>query len=302
MSPENLWSYTLQPEDTSKKYLEILKRKFHFSNKLLQTLKQGEKVWVNGQFTYLTTRGQAGETLSINFNTPEVSNLTAEPLPLEVLYEDDYLLAVNKPAGQVVHPNPRYSVSTLGNAVTSHWHTKGEAHTFRPIHRIDRNTSGVVVIAKNKFAHQQLAWQLEHGQIIKRYLGFVSGKLPVLTGELNGAIGFAPGSFIKRQVQLNGLPALTRFRILRRYTQADLLEFELATGRTHQIRVHCQSFGHPLLGDDLYGGDISLINRQALHSFMYVLKHPATGQQLVFRAKFPSDLIILGQKLLRHSV
>ncbi|MHB8126822.1 MAG: RluA family pseudouridine synthase [Desulfitobacteriaceae bacterium] len=301
MSYDGLWKYTLQPEDTAKKYLEILKRKFHFSNKLLQTLKQGEKVWVNGQFTYLTTRGQAGETLSINFHTPEASNLDAEPLPLEVLYEDDYLLAVNKPAGQVVHPNPRYPTSTLGNAVANYWQTKGESHTFRPIHRIDRNTSGVIVIAKNKFAHQQLAWQLEHGQILKRYLGFVSGKVPLITGELNGAIGFAPGSFIKRQVQTNGLPALTRYRVLRQYLQAALLEFELATGRTHQIRVHCQSLGHPLLGDDLYDGDISLINRQALHSFMYCLKHPATGQQLVLRARFPNDLVILGQKLFNHS-
>ncbi len=301
MSTDRLWKYTLQPEDTTRKYLEILKRKFHFSNKLLQTLKQGEKVWVNGQFTYLTARGQAGEILSINFNTPEVSNLDAESLPLEVLYEDDYLLAVNKPAGQVVHPNPRYAASTLGNAVANYWQRKGEAHTFRPVHRIDRNTSGVVVIAKNKFAHQQLAWQLEHRQILKRYLGFVSGKIPIITGVLDGEIGLAPGSFIRRQVQKGGLAALTRFRVLRYYVRATLLEFELATGRTHQIRVHCQSYGHPLLGDDLYEGDCTLINRQALHSFMYSIKHPATGQQLVFRAKLPRDLIILGQQLLKQS-
>ncbi len=142
MSEDSLWKYTLQPEDNAKKYLDILKRKFHFSNKLLQSLKQGEKVWVNGQFTYLTRRGQAGEILTVNLNPPETANLQAEPLPLEILYEDNYLLAINKPAGQVVHPNPRYPANTLGNAVSNHWQNKGETHTFRPIHRIDRNTSG----------------------------------------------------------------------------------------------------------------------------------------------------------------
>lgn len=300
--PENsLWKYTLQPEDNAKKYLEILKRKFHFSNKLLQSLKQGEKVWVNGQFTYLTRRGQTGEILTINLNTPEAVNLKADPLPIEILFEDNYLLAVNKPAEQVVHPNHRYPANTLGNAVINHWQNKGEIHTFRPIHRIDRNTSGVVVVAKNKFAHQQLARQLEQGYIKKYYLGFISGKMPELSGELNGAIGFAPGSFIKRQVQTNGLPALTHYRVLHQYSQASLVEFELFTGRTHQIRVHCQSLGHPLLGDDLYGGDTTLIDRQALHSYLYILKHPVTGKHLKIKANFPSDLINLRQKLLKHS-
>jgi 23S rRNA pseudouridine1911/1915/1917 synthase len=301
MSEDSLWKYTLQPEDNAKKYLEILKRKFHFSNKLLQSLKQGEKVWVNGKFTYLTRRGQAGDILTVNLNTPEATNLKADPLPLEILYEDNYLLAVNKPAGQVVHPNPQYPANTLGNAVINHWQNKGEAHTFRPIHRIDRNTSGVVVVAKNKFAHQQLARQLEQGNIKKCYLGFISGKIPQISGELNGPIGFAPGSFIKRQVQANGLPALTRYLVLRQNSQASLLEFELITGRTHQIRVHCQSIGHPLLGDNLYGGDTSLINRQALHSYEYQINHPVTRRQLTFRAKFPLDLIILGQTLFKHS-
>jgi 23S rRNA pseudouridine1911/1915/1917 synthase len=299
--PENsLWNYTLRPEDNAKKYLEILKRKFHFSNNLLQSLKQGEKVWVNGQFTYLTRRGQTGEILTVDLNTPEAANLKADPLPIEILYEDNYLLAVNKPAGQVVHPNHRYPANTLGNAVMNHWQNRGEIHAFRPIHRIDRNTSGVVVVAKNKFAHQQLARQLEHGNIKKYYLGFISGKMPESSGELNGAIGFAPGSFIKRQVQANGLPALTLYRVLRQYNQASLLEFELITGRTHQIRVHCQSLGRPLLGDDLYDGDTTLIDRQALHSYLYQLKHPVTGIQLEIKADFPSDLIDLGQKLLIH--
>ncbi|MDD4346694.1 MAG: pseudouridine synthase, partial [Desulfitobacteriaceae bacterium] len=106
------------------------------------------------------------------------------------------------------------------------------------------------------------------------------------------------GSFIKRQVQANGLPALTLYRVIRQFSQASLLEFELITGRTHQIRVHCQSLGNPLLGDDLYDGDTTLIDRQALHSYLYQLKHPLTGRHLTIKANFPSDLIKLVQKLL----
>jgi 23S rRNA pseudouridine1911/1915/1917 synthase len=301
MTDDNLWKYTLQAEDNLKKYLDILKRKFHFSNKLLQSLKQGEKVWVNGRFTYLTSRGQNGDILSINLHPPELTNLEAHALPLEVIYEDNYLLAVNKAAGQVVHPNPSYPEKTLGNAVAHYWQTRGEAHIFRPIHRIDRNTSGVIIIAKNKYCHQQLARQLEQGLIKKYYLGFSSGLMTETSGELNGAIGLAPGSFIKRQVQADGLPALTRFRVLRQYHQAALVEFVLSSGRTHQIRVHCQNFGHPLLGDDLYGGDTSLIDRQALHSYRYELKHPLTGQQLKLQARLPRDLIALGKILFAYS-
>ncbi|MHB1653722.1 MAG: RluA family pseudouridine synthase [Desulfitobacteriaceae bacterium] len=297
MTSDDLWEYVLQPQDAGKKYQEILRRRFHFSGKLLQTLKQGERVWVNGQFTFLTARGQAGERLAVALITAEEPNLSGEMLPLEILYEDDYLLAVNKPPGQVVHPNPRYPRGTLGNAVAGYWERNGTSHPFRPVFRIDRNTSGVILVAKNRFAHQQLAWQSEHGKIHKNYLGFVSGSLPEESGQWEGAIGFAPDSFIQRKVRPNGLPSLTYFRVLKHYPQVSLVEFNLATGRTHQIRVHCQASGHPLLGDDLYGGNTDLIQRQALHSFKYAFQHPVTGLHTVIRAPFPKDLQDLIRKL-----
>ncbi|WP_088189561.1 RluA family pseudouridine synthase [Desulfosporosinus sp. FKA] len=289
-SVNTLWEYRLQPEDAGQKYLSILKHKFHFSLKVLQHLKQGERVWVDGRFTYLTARGKEGQLLTIQLFAEEESPIQGEDLPLSILYEDDYLLAVNKPVGQVVHPNRRYPDNTLGNAVIGYWERKGEQRLFRPIHRIDRNTSGVVIIAKNQFTHQQLAWQLERGHIHKRYYGFVHGYLRADSGSINSPIGLAPNSFIKRQIQENGEPSRTDYRVIRRYSEACLLEFILETGRTHQIRVHCESMGHPLLGDDLYGGNTSLINRQALHSSVYAFLHPVTGLPLVIRAPFPEDL------------
>jgi 23S rRNA pseudouridine1911/1915/1917 synthase len=292
-----LWEYRLQSGDSGQKYLTILLHKFHFSLKLLQRLKQGERVWVNGVFTYLTARGKEGETLSILLHSDEETNIQGEDLPLDILYDDEYLLAVNKPVGQVVHPTHRYLTNTLGNAVIGYWERKGEHRLYRPIHRIDRNTSGVVIIAKNQFAHQQLAWQLERGQILKRYYGFVEGVVRENEGTIEDPIGFAPDSFIKRQVHLDGMPARTLFRVLRRYPNATFLEFNLETGRTHQIRVHCECIGHPLLGDDLYGGDTTLLTRQALHSSVYAFQHPATCLPLVIRAPFPEDLIELMKKL-----
>ena len=292
-----LWEYRLQSEDSGQKYLTILLHKFHFSLRLLQRLKQGERVWVNGNFTYLTARGKEGETLSVQLFSDEETNIPGENLPLDILYEDEYLLAVNKPVGQVVHPTHRYLTNTLGNAVIGYWERKAEHRLYRPIHRIDRNTSGVVIIAKNQFAHQQLAWQLERGQIHKRYFGFVKGVVRENAGTIDDPIGFAPDSFIKRNIHPDGMPARTLFRVLHRYPNATFLEFILETGRTHQIRVHCEGFGHPLLGDDLYGGDTTLLHRQALHSSVYAFLHPATGLPIVIRAPFPKDLRDLVKKL-----
>lgn len=290
MNRPNLWEYRLRAEDSGQKYLSILQHKFHFSVKLLQRLKQGERVWVNGKFSYLTTRGKEGDTLSIQLFSEEEASIQGEDLPLDILYEDEYLLAVNKPVGQVVHPNRRYPTNTLGNAVIGHWERKGENRLYRPIHRIDRNTSGVVVVAKNQFAHQQLAWQLERGHIHKRYHGFVEGVVPEDEGTIDDPIGFAPDSFIKRQINPGGMTARTGFRVLHRYPTATFLEFILETGRTHQIRVHCEGIGHPLIGDDLYGGSQAILNRHALHSSMYAFLHPATGLPMVIRAPFPKDL------------
>lgn len=297
MLKDDLWEYTLQPQDHGKKYQEILARKFHFSRKLLQKLKQGEHAWVNGKFTYLTTRGKAGDQLALQLQMEEMPNIPGELLPLDILFEDEFLLIANKPHGQVVHPTPRYPSGTLGNAVVGYWNSKDTPHPFRPVHRIDRNTSGIVVIAKNRFTHQQLAYQLEHKLIHKYYIGFVHGQIEEDQGIIDQPIGLVPGSFIQHTVSPEGLPAQTRYQVLARYPQATLMKFILETGRTHQIRVHCQSIGHPLLGDDLYGGKRELIQRQALHSFLYAFNHPLSGDWVTFRAPWPQDLIELVSKL-----
>lgn len=299
--PADLWEYRLQPEDDGKKFGDILKNRFHFSHRLLQHIKQGERAWANGRFTYLTARGKAGDLLSVQLFEREEATIAGEDLPLDILYEDDYILALNKPPGQVVHPTPRYPSGTVGNAVVGYWERRGESRLFRPIHRIDRNTSGLVVIAKNRFAHQQLARQLERRQIKKVYLGIVQGLVADDEGRIDAPIGLTPGSYVLRTIVPDGLPSLTCYKVLKRYPSpeqkaslaATLMEFTPVTGRTHQIRVHCQAFGHPLLGDDFYGGSQTLISRQALHSSSYTFKHPLSGEMLTLTAPLPEDMLKL---------
>ena len=293
----DLWTYTLEAQDDGKKFQDILIRKFHFSQRLIQKLKIGKRAWVNGKFTFLNARGHTRDTLTIQLQSEELNSIPGEDLPLNILYEDNYILAIDKPAGQVVHPTPRYPTGTIGNAIVGYWLAKGEARPFRPVHRIDRNTSGVVVVAKNQFAHQQLAWQLEHNQIYKSYIGFVEGQFPKDSGVINAPISLVSGSFIQRQVSSDGLPSITNYTVLKRFKNACLVEFVLETGRTHQIRVHSQHLGHPLLGDDLYGGNTSLIERQALHSSMYKFLHPLNGEELTIHAPLPDDLHELLKKL-----
>jgi len=301
MTTENFFMYTLKPEDDGRKLQDLLVRRFHFSRKVIQKLKIGEKAWLDGKFTYLTSRGRAGQTLVLDIREEESTTVQAESLPLDILYEDHFFLAVNKAPGMVVHPNSGYPSGTLANAVAYLWESRGESRPFRPIFRIDRNTSGIVLIAKSRFAHQQLCALSARGQVQKKYLGIVQGRFPGNTGSRAGGEGETagaftlpirrkPGSKIQRETHEEGLPAETRYRVVKHFKGYTLLEFMLVTGRTHQIRVHCQSSGHPLLGDDLYGGDTKLISRQALHCSTYTFSHPVGGSEIRITAPLPEDM------------
>lgn len=290
MTDEKLFLYTLTNDDEGRKYQDILFRRFHFSRRVLQKLKLGENVWVDGRFTYLTARGHAGQTLSVNTQDEESPTVQGELLPLTILYEDDLFLAVNKPPGQVVHPNARYQSATLANAVLGYWESKGEPRPFRPVSRIDRNTSGIVLIAKSRYAHQQLASLSAKNKVSKMYLGIVTGNMTPNEGEWSFPIRLKSGSKIVRETAPDGQQALTLFHVIKRYSDFTLMQFTLMTGRTHQIRVHAQASGHPLLGDDLYGGSQKIIGRQALHCHIYAFPHPITGKDIIIKAPLPEDM------------
>lgn len=290
MSKQNFFTYIITKEDEGKKLEQILLRRFHFSRTLLQKIKQGENVWIDGKFTYLNTKGKEGQTLLVNIQENEAATVNAENLPLKILYEDDLFLAVNKPPGQVVHPNGMYTSGTLANAVVGYWENLGISQPFRPISRIDRNTSGIVLIGKNRYAHQQLARLSAKNEVTKKYLGIVQGQFPLDQGELAYPIRIKKESKIVREIHEDGQPSLTLFHTLQRYGDYTFIEFTLVTGRTHQIRVHCQGVGYPLLGDDLYGGNTTLIQRQALHCHFYSFEHPLDRIVINIKAPLPDDM------------
>lgn len=290
MNDENRLIYQLQPEDEGKRLERILFRRFHLSRKLLQKIKMGQNVWLDDKFVYLNTTGRAGQTLVVNLLQEEDSTLSGEDLALDILYEDSLFLAVNKPPGQVVHPTPLHRCGTLANAVVGYWERKGEFRPFRPVSRIDRNTSGIVMVAKSRYSHQQLAHLSATNLVEKKYLGLVEGSFPLKEGVLDYPIRVQPGSKIVREVHPEGRTAKTIYKTLQIFANYTLMEFTLVTGRTHQIRIHCQHAGYPLLGDDLYRGKMDCIARQALHCHSYTFIHPLTGKDIAIEAPLPEDM------------
>lgn len=293
MLREKQFKYILTKDDEKRKLEEILRRHFHFSRKVIQKLKIGEHVWLDDKPSYLNIRGKAEQCLTVDFSENKLVSVSPENMPIDILFEDQFFLAVNKPPGQVVHPTSNYRSGTLANAVIGYWENKGLSIPFRPVSRIDKNTSGIVMIAKNRYAHQQLAWLSDHNLVEKKYLGIVSGHFESLSGEISLPIRLAQNTKIVRETHPDGKTALTLYKVLAQYTQYSFLEFTLKTGRTHQIRVHCQATGHSLLGDDLYGGSTEFIARQALHSSSYSFVHPISGQPIMIQAPLPADMALI---------
>ncbi|MDF2876626.1 MAG: pseudouridine synthase, RluA family [Sporomusa sp.] len=226
---------------------------------------------------------------------PEDSTIMAENLPLAIAYEDEWLLATDKPAGMLVHPASGQHSGTLANAVMHYYQQQNYSCGFHPVNRLDRNTSGLVLIAKRPDIQHWLNQNQQ--QLAKTYLAIAAGLPFPPEGSINVPIGRKPGSIIEREVSLTGQQAITHYRVLNVFKNASLLEIILETGRTHQIRVHLNHIGCPLLGDDLYGGSTNLIHRQALHAAKISLPHPITQQITDIISPIPGDLTDLISQL-----
>lgn len=237
------------------------------------------------------TQVKNGDTIAYDILRP--SDIEPEDLPLDIRYEDDFLVIVNKPAGQLVHPTTKEAHGTLGNALLAWYARHGEHHAFHPVHRLDRDTSGLVLIAKEP----QVQYQLTTGRdgkkaFTREYLALIEGMLTPASGLIDAPIARALPSIILRKVAPPpaGKEARTHYETVRTNGKLSLLHLMLDTGRTHQIRVHLAHLGHPLLGDDLYGGSCTLLSRQALHAWRLSFRHPMTHEFVVVTAPLPSDM------------
>lgn len=274
------------------------------SRSYLQKLVKEHLVFVNDKEIKANYKVQKEDTICVNFPEIKELDILPEAIPLDILYEDDSLLIINKPKGMVVHPAAGHTSGTLVNAVL--YHCKGNLSgingVLRPgiVHRIDKDTTGALVICKDDITHRDLAEQLKVHSISRKYRAVVSGNLKEEEGTIEGPIGRHPTDRKKMAINhTHGKDAVTHYRVLERFKNATYIECQLETGRTHQIRVHMSSIGHPLLGDEIYGSSKNPyhLEGQTLHAMILGFIHPKTGNYVEFEAPLPDYFLKLLDKL-----
>jgi 23S rRNA pseudouridine1911/1915/1917 synthase len=254
----------------------------------------GGKILVNDFEVNVRYVLKKGEFLTVIFPPENPSaGAAGEKIPLEILFEDQYLLIVNKPAGMSTIPSREHPTGSLANALIGYYEEIGIRATSHIVTRLDRDTSGIVLIAKHRHVHHLLSKQQKNGNIKRTYEALAEANLVLEEGSIEEPIGRKLDSIIEREVRSDGQYACTHYKVLKRYKEFTHVELQLKTGRTHQIRVHMSFIGHPLLGDDLYGGNQTLINRQALHCKKIHFSHPFSGQDMNFTSNLPEDLYVL---------
>lgn len=262
-----------------------------YSRSQIQQWLKDERVMVNGTTVKANYKVKAGDQVTIIVPEPTVLELTPENIPLEIVYEDEDVAVVNKPQGMVVHPSAGHPNGTLVNALLFHMQNLSSINdVIRPgiVHRIDKDTSGLLMIAKNDFAHESLAKQLKEKTSLRKYVALVHGVIPHEKGVIDAPIGRSKTDRKMQAVIEEGKPAVTHFQVLERFADFTLVELQLETGRTHQIRVHMKYIGYPLAGDPVYGPKKTLPGKgQFLHAQVLGFEHPRTGEFLTFTAPLP---------------
>ena len=284
------------PELAGQEVNTLLRRRLGLSGTVLRRVKWLEDgIALDGARVNVRARAQEGQTLSVRLTLPApTSGVVPAPGPLDIVYEDADLIVLSKAPGVLVHPGHGHFDDTLGNFLMYHYKKLGEESDFHPIHRLDKGTSGLLAVAKHPHAQEKLKDQLHTRAFRRVYLAVCDGAPPQPSGTVDAPIGPVDGSLAARRVRPDGKPARTHYRLLRTFALRSLVELELETGRTHQIRVHMAHLGCPLTGDFLYGReDRALIGRPALHSAALELDHPLTGVRLRFAAPLPADMAAL---------
>ncbi|MBL8150088.1 MAG: RluA family pseudouridine synthase [Blastocatellia bacterium] len=260
-------------------------------------------VLVNSSISKPSYRVRKGDLIEVEFPAAIVTELVGEDIPLDIIYEDEDLVVINKPSGLVVHPGAGINSGTLANGLVAHFQKLSCVDLFRPgiVHRLDRDTSGVMIVAKSELAHQHLSEQFASRVVKKRYTALVYGATEQ-TGVIELPIGRHPTHRVKMSVSVKGRYAYTSYSVIKRFNEFTLLDVEIKTGRTHQIRVHLAHINHPVVGDDVYGvgwsarvkavqlrRQIERVGRQLLHASNISFIHPKTGKLLNFTAALPKD-------------
>ncbi len=289
---------TIKTEYEGKLLREFLRRELCLSSKMIKHLKfLPNGILINGQPVTVRHILRAGELLTLAIEDSDSAPITPVELPIEILYEDSELVIPAKPAEMPTHPSHGHHGDTVANALAFRYAESGTPFVFRPVNRLDRNTSGLLLIARNRPAAGRLTESMQKGEIQKTYLAILDGELEGTTGEINACLHRTKESIILREVCPPDAPdadsAVTQYRVLAAGGGHTLVEVRPLTGRTHQIRVHFASIGHPLTGDELYGTPSPLIARHALHARTLTFPHPATREKMTVTAPLPPDFCAL---------
>ncbi len=285
-------TYTVISDSNYTNVRQVLKNEFKMSNRLILKLKQNRLIYLNNSVTYLDKELTLGDQVICAFDFDESSdNIIPIKMNLNILFEDDYLLAINKPYNMAVHPSILHYTNSLSNGVQYYFQEKGINKKIRPVNRLDRDTTGIVIFAKNEYIQECLVKQMQVGQFYKEYIAVLEGILDQKEGTIDVPISRKEGSIIERCIDIDdGEKAITNYSVIKENNNLSLVKFILVTGRTHQIRLHSKYIGHPILGDSMYGKESSLINRQALHCYKLCFIHPVTNKELEIISQIPSDI------------
>ena len=284
--------YQINGLEKPQKISGFLKEKGYSRQNLVDLRKDEQAICLNGTYVHMNHMLAEGDVLTVWIRETENSGqIRPVKLPFAIVYEDEDLLVINKPAGMPVHPSRGNPENSLGNALAWYFKEQGVPFVFRCINRLDRDTTGALILAKNPLSAAILSVQMKKRQILRTYLALVDGLLPD-SGTINAPIARMEGSVITREVNFGtGESAITHYERLAAGKEYSLAELHLETGRTHQIRVHMKYIGHPLPGDYLYNPDYRRITRQPLHSYQLEVTHPTTGKVMLFTAPLPIDFI-----------
>lgn len=285
-------SYDIDSHSEGLRVEQFLRRKGYSAQNLSTIKRMPESILVNGVHYYMKQTLKAGDRLLVRIQETESSrNIPPVCAPLSVVYEDEDLIVINKPAGMPIHPSLNNYTNSLANALAWYYQQQGKPFIFRCCNRLDRDTSGLTVVAKHLVSGNILSTMTKKKEVRREYLAVVRGHIVPESGTISAPLARKGGTIIERVVDFDrGEPAVTHYHLIQEANGHSLVALQLETGRTHQIRIHLNHLGFPLVGDYLYNPDMEYISRQALHSFRLSFPHPITGEAMDFTAPLPEDM------------
>lgn len=285
-------SYDIDSHSEGLRVEQFLRRKGYSAQNLSTIKRMPESILVNGVHYYMKQTLKAGDRLLVRIQETESSrNIPPVCAPLSIVYEDEDLIVINKPAGMPIHPSLNNYTNSLANALAWYYQQQGKPFIFRCCNRLDRDTSGLTVVAKHLVSGNILSTMTKKKEVRREYLAVVRGHIVPESGTISAPLARKGGTIIERVVDFDrGEPAVTHYHLIQEANGHSLVALQLETGRTHQIRIHLKHLGFPLVGDYLYNPDMEYISRQALHSFRLSFPHPITGEAMDFTAPLPEDM------------